>query len=763
MFKLKTTRFLLLIIAGLFAAISWNIVPCVVAQTASPSQISAANSSGYQWQNVAIGGGGFVTGMAIHPNVKDLIYVRTDVGGAYRWDAAQQRWLPLMEMFGQSESYLYGIESLALDRNNPNIIYAAAGEYTDSRSRHNGVILKSSDRGQSWTQTPLSFKLGANEDWRWNGERLAVDPNQSNLLYLGSRHQGLWKSEDGAKTWTRVTNFPTPGTPNRGIVFILFDPKTGTPGTPTSTVYVGVAGAGVYRSQDRGQTWTLLQDSAKNPQRGVLASDSTLYVTFDAPGAIKKFRNNAWVDITPATLDSYNAISVSPSNPQLIVAAQWFFNHGNKLFKSTNGGQTWQEIQANHQSSIPWKSNDERFWTSGISSLSFDPHYRDRVWYTDGWGIWRTDEINRDRSVWRNVVSGLEEIVNFTLASSPRSGTLFQGSADIGGLRHETLNGYPPKLIQSPSWMTSDFVSMDLSSNEPDLIVSVGSRRWTSSGFPDPGYGVYSTNDGRSWTEFPAYPNGYRKAQRGRVAVAAQGDRTWVWIPEGENEVPYTTQDRGKTWTRSTGAPAGLTTTVWQWNQPLASDKVDPNQFYLYKNGSFYRSTNSGKTWQATVNNLPRLDMDWANNAWSTIKAAPGLKGEVWASFNREGLYRSRNGGTSFTKLPNVQQAYLFAFGKNPPNRQNPTVFVYGTVNNAAGIFRSDNLGETWVKIDVPGQAIGKDPKFMEGDARVYGRVYIGMGGRGIYYGQPANLATTSQGAASSNHCRLPQLLASRL
>uniref|UniRef100_A0ACD5GN02 Uncharacterized protein n=1 Tax=Desertifilum tharense IPPAS B-1220 TaxID=1781255 RepID=A0ACD5GN02_9CYAN len=126
-------------------------------------------------------------------------------------------------------------------------------------------------------------------------------------------------------------------------------------------------------------------------------------------------------------------------------------------------------------------------------------------------------------------------------------------------------------------------------------------------------------------------------------------------------------------------------------------------------------------------------------------------------------MYRSRNGGTSFTKLPNVQQAYLFAFGKNPPNRQNPAVFVYGTVNNAAGIFRSDNLGETWVKIDVPGQAIGKDPKFMEGDARVYGRVYIGTGGRGIYYGQPANLAATSQGAASSNHCRLPQLLASRL
>lgn len=761
MFRLKKVFFYLLLISSLLFSLGWHFLPCLIGQSPQVAQASSIQSPAYRWQNVAIGAGGFVTGIVSHSQVSDLIYVRTDVGGAYRWNPTQQSWIPLMEMFDRQESYVFGVESLALDPNNPNVIYAATGDYTDSRSRHNGAILKSSDRGQTWTKNSLSFKLGANEDWRWNGERLAVDPHQSEILYLGSRNEGLWKSTDGAKSWARVSNFPTAGTQNRGIVFVVFDSKTGKKGSPTPTMYVGVAGAGVYRTQDAGRSWTLLEDSSKNPQRAVLASDRTLYVTFDAPGAIKKFQNNAWVNITPAQLDSFNAISVSPQNPQQVVAAQWFFNHGNKLFKSTNGGQNWQEIQSTHQNTVPWQKNDERFSTSGISSLMFDPHHRDRVWYTDGWGVWRTDNINDNRLVWRNPVLGLEEIVNFTLKSQPKTGALLQGSADIGGLRHDALNQFPHALIQSPSWMASDFVSIDASETAPNFVVTVGSRRWTSDGLPDPGYAKYSTDDGRSWTEFPNYPNGYRKAQRGRVAVSANSDRTVVWVPEGENEVPYFTQDRGKTWTRSQGAPSSLMTTVWQWNQPLASDKVEGKQFYIYKDGKFYRSTDNGATWQTTVTNLPNLNMDWASNAWSTVKAAPGVKGEVWISFNQQGLYRSSNGGTSFTQLPNVQQAYLFAFGKNAPNRQNPTVFVYGTVNNIEGIFRSDNFGETWAKIDVEGQAIGKDPKFMEGDRQVYGRVYIGTGGRGIYYGQPANISVSlAPSNLSQSYCNLPQLTA---
>ncbi len=740
MVKWKRNLFLFCLAVALIITLNWPGFSCATGGL-QMAQAPETPNNAYRWQNVAIGGGGFVTGLVIHPTEKDLTYIRTDVGGIYRWEEDKQHWIPLMEMISSQDSHLFGIESIALDRNDPNIIYVAAGEYTDERARgKKGAILKSTDRGQTWSRYDLPVKVGSNEDWRWNGERLAVDPNKSEILYLGSRKDGLWKSTNGGKTWTAVSGFPTKGTDNRGVSFVIFDRNSGNNGNPTPLIYAGVAGAGVYRSPDGGKSWSLLSfELGKNPQRGVLAENGTLYVTYDSPGAIAKFQNNAWTDITPAKLNAFNAIGVDANNPDNIVAAEWFFNHGNKLYRTTDGGQTWQEIKATRQDDIPWHDRDARFWASGISSIVIDPHNAKRVWYTDGWGVWRTDNIAANPSTWRTYAKGHEEIVNFTMKSQPESGALLQGSGDIGGMRHTDLNRYPQKQFQSPSWMASDFVSIDSSESNPNFVVAIGSRRWTSKNLPDPGYSLYSTDDGKNWSEFPNYPKGFRKTFRGRVAVSATKDDWIVWVPEGEKTVPYYSPDRGRTWKMSEGAPAGLLLSVWQLNQPLSSDKVNGSKFYLYKEGKLHVSLDGGANWSPTPAVLPKLDMDWATGTWSTIKAAPGIEGEVWASFNTMGLYRSRDSGQSFNQLENIQQAVNFGFGKNPPGQTNPTVFVYGKVNNTDGIFRSDNMGKTWLKIDVPGQPIGKGALYVEGDRKVYGRVYIGTGGRGIYYGEPGN------------------------
>ena len=52
------------------------------------------DSEPYAWRNVTIGGGGFVTGLLFHPREKNLLYARTDVGGAYRSDDAGKHWTP---------------------------------------------------------------------------------------------------------------------------------------------------------------------------------------------------------------------------------------------------------------------------------------------------------------------------------------------------------------------------------------------------------------------------------------------------------------------------------------------------------------------------------------------------------------------------------------------------------------------------------------------------------------------------------------------
>jgi hypothetical protein len=60
------------------------------------------------WKSVKIGGGGYVPGLVYHPTTPNLLYARTDVGGAYRWDAAKTSWVPLTDGFGPREANYQG-------------------------------------------------------------------------------------------------------------------------------------------------------------------------------------------------------------------------------------------------------------------------------------------------------------------------------------------------------------------------------------------------------------------------------------------------------------------------------------------------------------------------------------------------------------------------------------------------------------------------------------------------------------------------------
>ena len=71
------------------------------------------------------------------------------------------------------------------------------------------------------------------------------------------------------------------------------------------------------------------------------------------------------------------------------------------------------------------------------------------------------------------------------------------------------------------------------------------------------------------------------------------------------------------------------------------------------------------------------------------------------------------------------------------PGSSVPTLCMYGLVDGIAGIFRSSDLGRSYLRIDSKSQPIGDQAMVMEGDPRVFGRVYIGTNGRGTFYGEP--------------------------
>src|SRR4051794_36447840 len=70
----------------------------------------------YHFQNVNVGGGGgFISGIVFSPTHPGLVYARTDIGGAYRWDRDAGRWIPLLDWIGQPDWNLSGVESIAVD------------------------------------------------------------------------------------------------------------------------------------------------------------------------------------------------------------------------------------------------------------------------------------------------------------------------------------------------------------------------------------------------------------------------------------------------------------------------------------------------------------------------------------------------------------------------------------------------------------------------------------------------------------------------
>ena len=134
-------------LAGVVVAGSVVVAVQGAAQTAPAAAGVAAASEQYNWKNVQIAGGGYVPSIVFNPTERNLIYARTDIGGAYRWNESTQRWAPLLDFVGWNNWGFNGVSSIATDPVQTNRVYVAAGMYTNSWDPNNGAILRSSDKG----------------------------------------------------------------------------------------------------------------------------------------------------------------------------------------------------------------------------------------------------------------------------------------------------------------------------------------------------------------------------------------------------------------------------------------------------------------------------------------------------------------------------------------------------------------------------------------------------------------------------------------
>lgn len=735
------------LVCGTVAALF--LAPCLNAnaQTSAPA---------YTWSNVKIVAGGYVTGIVAHPAQQGLFYARTDIGGAYRYNAATATWTPLNDWTSPSNNQWMGIESLAVDPNNPNMLYLVAGLYTQQWWDGNGAVLVSSDQGATFTAHPLSFRVGGNDDGRQVGERLQVDPNLGSTLFYGTFNDssqaatnGLWKSADSGSTWSRVAGFnalSSDGT-GAGVAFVQFYKPSGSAGSPTQTIFAGVstssaaaAGTTLFKSVDGGVTWVPVAGGPTGlmPQRGLIGQDGNLYITYgDAPGpngmkagGVWKYNiaSNLWQNITPP--DPYNypsgfsGLALDPSNPgTLIVTTMDHWWPQDTMYRSTNGGTSWTDVGSSatrDASAAPWMTPPGQSQPSfgNWAEAVIDPFNPAHSFYTFGGGIWATSNLTAADSGkptnWTVGSLGIEETAVLALVSPTSGAPLISGLGDVCGFVHTSLTTAPTAAFSNPGCGNTN--ALDYAKNMPSTIVRVGSYAPSGAGF-----GGVSRDGGATWTQFTSQAGSTKGG--GSVAISADAS-TIVWAPF--DVAPAYSNDNGATWTSLAGKlPTGV---------QLMSDGYNANLMYAWNasTGTFYFSGDKGASWLAPGNlGLP------GNGTMTTV---PGIQGELWLA-TTTGLYKSTTSGWSWAPFGagTITSANSIGFGKAATGNWYPTMYLAGTVNGVTGLFRSTDSGTTWVRINDSQHQWG-GYSFVVGDPKTFGTVYVApASGRGIIYGTSAN------------------------
>jgi photosystem II stability/assembly factor-like uncharacterized protein len=628
-----------------------------------------------------------------------------------------------MDWVSDKDTGLLGIESLAIDPSSPNKLYLTTGiAYLNGGA---SAILKSDDYGRSFKRIDVTsqFKIHGNGMGRGNGEKLQVDPNNGNILYLGTRANGLFRSTDEGLSWHRLDALDVTTTNNtNGISFVLLD---------GGKIFVGVSrfgtvGDNMYVSADGGASFQAMKGGPQQlmPHRAVVANGK-LVVTFAkgaGPHADKAkgegleeggvwqydIAGGQWRDISPPLNRAYAGITVDPHNPLRMVVStishyQMRGGIGDQFYETLDGGKSWNSIVANgvtiDSNGVSWIAGSFIHWTA---SIEFDPFDSRRLMAVSGNGVFVSTDIHGDKPVWKFEDRGLEESVPLNLVSIP-GGPLISAIGDYDGFRHTDVTEYSP--IHTPTMGTT--WGLDYAARDPNVVVRAGTA-------------MYISRDMALTWKKTASMHGVK----GQLAVSADG-KVIVHCPE-KSTTCHRSADDGATWAEV----KGLNT---QRGRAVA-DPVDARKFYALADDRVLVSTDAGASFAPTA---ARLASPRGSKA---VRAVPGREGDLWVALYDGGLARSTDSGASFAALPQVRYAAAVGFGKAAPGAGFPTVYIWGEVGGVRGVFRSTDSGASWLRINDDQHQYGGpgDAQFVIGDMNTFGVVYMSTAGRGIVYGKPA-------------------------
>jgi photosystem II stability/assembly factor-like uncharacterized protein len=249
---------------------------------------------------------GRISSFAVDPANPTRYYVGVASGGVWKTTNAGTTWTPI---FDNEASYSIG--AVAVDPKNFLTVWVGTGENNSQRSVSYGSgLYKSDDGGRTWRNVGLktSEHIG----------RIEIDPKDSNIVYVAAQgplwgpggDRGLFKTTDGGKTWKNILNISE----NTGVTDVVIDPRD------PNTIY-----AAAY--QRRRHMWTLINGGP----------ESAIYKSTDAGATWNKLRAGL-----PTVELGRIGLAISPVDPNVLYATVEAADRRGGIFRSSDRGGSWE-------------------------------------------------------------------------------------------------------------------------------------------------------------------------------------------------------------------------------------------------------------------------------------------------------------------------------------------------------------------------------------------------------------------------------------
>lgn len=489
----------------------------------------------YSYKNIPIKGGGFVTGFVFGQTAENILYARTDIGGAYRFDFKKREWQSLIDDVKATDAIRCYPLGIALDDDDPDALYLACGNHVT------GTVFISHDRGESYVERPIPCGIHGNHPGRSTGERLI---KKDGVIYYASQTDGLFYSKNEGVTWGSVL-------PNGewDLTFVYIEQLEG-----VSFVLTGTTGEARAKGAKRGHSLYISYDRMDNfepleipkppanpvcehlgfvPQR-VAADGKYLYVTFAQAqrgfggfGAISADSANMYdgrlyrykaqdgrivldKDITPACIPFENGgrfegkyideiklgaglSGVCCADGMLVVSEVGSRRAEDAIYLSTDCGETFKVILMGLEKgkinfTVPYMKpcyNGERSLIHWLSDLKINPFNHDMMLFNTGTGAFVTYNLtaakNGGKVEFEPLCDGMEETVHLNVYSPPAGDVrCIDIVGDLGGFVFSDLDKEPENSFANESgdrYITC--LNADYPDKNPEFFAATPRGNWT--------------------------------------------------------------------------------------------------------------------------------------------------------------------------------------------------------------------------------------------------------------------------------------------